>query len=100
MNGGVNPLQRNGGAEGLPAPKADEQVRAVFQSCAECHSNGTAKGKLQMFAGNGVARMTPDQMGACIQRVLDGSMPPKDKAALNSDQKIAVLTGLTKWPTQ
>jgi mono/diheme cytochrome c family protein len=106
-------LQQGGGnvqpvpnAERVPEmPKANgaaavpgQEVQAVSQACASCHSNGNAKGKHQMFANFAAVKMTPDQLGSCIQHVLDGTMPKNGK--LTDAQKLAVLQGLTKWPTQ
>lgn len=100
QGGGNGPSPLSGPRpEQSPRP-AEDAVRAVQQSCAECHSGATAKGKLALFSGSGAAKLSPDQMGACIQHVLDGTMPPPAKGKLSDGQKVAVLSGLTKWPSQ
>src|SRR5262245_41498051 len=97
-----------------PAPAADfEQSFAavVLKNCVACHNPGESRGGLDLTHKDGVSKggksgpvIVPGKPedSYLIQRITEGSMPPKNKGSRLTAEEVALLSGWVKagaaWP--
>jgi len=91
--------------EQLPAPKEsaasfEALVNGLRMDCARCHNESTPTkegGKLVMFKNDGsFSPVTDDQGKAIVTKLMDGTMPPPDKAKIPDERRQAYIAAFTK----